>query len=153
MFKKILWATDFSSHARDAGQQARDCARCSHGSIDVLTVVDPEDLPIDLLDMPVPFASAKQVEAVELQLEKQYEDRVREHLSREAGFLREGGVAVTFHLRVGKPWEEIVHAAQELGSDLIVIGSHGKRSLDELMFGSTVENVTKRAPCPVLVVR
>jgi nucleotide-binding universal stress UspA family protein len=153
MFKKILWATDFSAHARDAGQQVLACVQCSHGSVDVLTVVDPEDLPFDLLDVPDPFVSAQEVEALERRLEKEYEDRVRDHLSREAEFLREGGVAVTFYLRVGKPWEEIVRAAQELGSDVIVMGSHGKRSLEELLLGSTVENVTRRAPCPVLVVR
>jgi len=46
-----------------------------------------------------------------------------------------------------------VRAATELTSDLIVMGAHGKRSLTELLLGSTVEDVTKRAPCPVLVVR
>jgi nucleotide-binding universal stress UspA family protein len=56
-------------------------------------------------------------------------------------------------LRIGTPWEEIVHVAEELGSTLIVLGSHGKRSLEEIILGSTVENVAKHAPCPVLVVR
>jgi nucleotide-binding universal stress UspA family protein len=153
MFKKILWATDFSSHARDAGQQALACAQCSHSSLEVLTVVDPEDLPFDLLDVPDPFVSAKEVKALERRLEKQYEDRVRAHLERETQFVRDAGVATALHLRVGKPWEEIVRVAQELGATLIVIGSHGKRSLEELLLGSTVENVTRHANCPVLVVR
>jgi len=40
-----------------------------------------------------------------------------------------------------------------LGATLIVMGSHGKRSVEELLLGSTVENVTRQANCPVLVVR
>ena len=153
MFKKILWATDFSPHARDAGQQALACVQCSHSSLEVLTVVDPEDLPPDLLDVPDPFVSAKEVEALERRLEKKYEERVRAHLERETQFVRDADVATALHLRVGTPWEEIVGAAKALGSDVIVIGSHGKRSLEELLLGSTVENVTKHATCPVLVVR
>jgi hypothetical protein len=59
--KKILWATDFSLHARDAGLQVLDCARCSDGPIDVLTVVDPGELPPILLDVPDPFIAEEAV--------------------------------------------------------------------------------------------
>jgi len=60
---------------------------------------------------------------------------------------------VEMALRVGTPWKEIVRAADELEITLIVLGSHGKRSLEELLLGSTVERVTRHASCPVLVVR
>lgn len=154
MFKKILWVTDFSSHARDAGQKALSCVQCGEGgTVDVLTVVDPEDLPVILENVPDPFITLGQEQAMEKQLEDQYEQRVREHLTKEAQFLRNAGVPVTLHLRVGRPWKEIIAAAEELDATLIMMGSHGKRSLEELLLGSTVENVTKHAPCPVLVVR
>lgn len=154
MFKKVLWVTDFSAHARNAGQQALACVQCGEkGSLDVLTVVDAEDLPLILEDVPAPFVTAEQEQALEKQLEDQYEQRVRQHLTKETQFLEEAGVSFTTHLRVGTPWKEIVAAAQELGTTLIVMGSHGKRSLEELLLGSTVENVTRHAPCPVLVVR
>lgn len=154
MFKKILWVTDFSSHARNAGQKALACAQCGEGgTVNVLTVIDPEDLPVILENVPDPFITLEQEQAMEKQLEDQYEQRVRQHLSKEAQFLRDAGVPVTLHLRVGTPWKEIIAAAKELDATLIMMGSHGKRSLEELLLGSTVENVTKHAPCPVLVVR
>jgi|YelNatPaOPRAMG01_1025707.scaffolds.fasta_scaffold17063_6 nucleotide-binding universal stress UspA family protein len=153
MFKKILWATDFSEHARHAGQRALQCAQCSEGTVYTLTVVDPEDLPLILADVPDPFISPAQEEQLEQRLEQQYEQRVLDHLEREVQPLRQAGVTVETYLRVGTPWREIVRAADELGATLIVMGSHGKRSLEELLLGSTVENVTRHANCPVLVVR
>jgi len=62
MFKKILWATDFSAHARDAGQRALQCAQCSEGVLYALTVVDPEDLPVILEDIPDPFIKTEQMD-------------------------------------------------------------------------------------------
>jgi nucleotide-binding universal stress UspA family protein len=153
MFKKILWATDFSKHARDAGQRALQCAQCSEGALYALTVVDPEDLPLILEDVPDPFISSKTMEDLNRQLETQYEQRVQDELKREVEALGDSALKVEKLLRVGTPWNEIVRAADELGATLIVIGSHGKHSLEELLFGSTVENVTKHANCPVLVVR
>jgi len=146
MFKKILWVTDFSEPARHAGQRALQCAQCSDGVLYALTVVDPGDLPLVLDDAPDPFADQDRLQA-------QYEQRVLDHLRREAQSLGEINVPVEFHLRVGVPWREIVRAAEELGATLIVIGSRGRRGLAEVLLGSTVENVTRHAPCPVLVVR
>jgi len=153
MFKKILWATDFSRHARHAGSRALQCAQCSNGRIYALTVVDPEDIPIILGNVPDPFIKEHQAEQMEQRLEKQYEQQVLDHLQAEAALLGETDVHMTLQLRVGTPWREIVGAADELGATLIVIGSHGKRSLEEILLGSTVERVTRHANCPVMVVR
>jgi len=49
--------------------------------------------------------------------------------------------------------QEIVTAAQECNTDLIVIGNHGRTGLARLFTGSTTERVVRYAPCPVLVVR
>lgn len=118
-----------------------------------LTVVDPEDLPADLLAAADPFVSANTVVAVERRLTKQHEDRVRAHLHRETEFLRDARVPMQLHVRAGQPSEEIVAAARDLGSEIIVMGAHGKRGLASVLLANTVEGVTKRADRPVLVVR
>jgi nucleotide-binding universal stress UspA family protein len=151
--KKILWATGFSPHALDAGHQVFECARCSDGPIDVLTVVDPDELPPMLLDVPDRFIAEEAVHEAERRLEAGHEERVRVHLQEETRFLIDAGIAVTLHVRVGQPADQILAAARDLGSDLIVMGSHGKRSLGALLLGSTVDHVTKHAECPVMIVR
>jgi nucleotide-binding universal stress UspA family protein len=53
----------------------------------------------------------------------------------------------------GNPGDAIVDYAQEHGSDLIVVGSHGHTGLRHLLMGSVAEYVFRHAPCPVLMVR
>jgi nucleotide-binding universal stress UspA family protein len=53
----------------------------------------------------------------------------------------------------GVPYEEIIKFAEKNQIDLIVIGTHGRTGLEKLFFGSTAEQVVRRAPCAVLTVR
>jgi nucleotide-binding universal stress UspA family protein len=53
----------------------------------------------------------------------------------------------------GDARDAILSAAKACDADLIVIGSHGRRGLTRLVLGSVAEDVVRRAPCPVLVVR
>jgi nucleotide-binding universal stress UspA family protein len=55
------------------------------------------------------------------------------------------------HVRVGAAASEIVALAAELGAELIVVGTHGRRGLARLALGSVAEHVLRRATCPVLV--
>jgi len=48
---------------------------------------------------------------------------------------------------------EILRLAQETGSDLIVMGTHGRTGLARLLMGSVAEQVVRKAPCPVLTVK
>jgi nucleotide-binding universal stress UspA family protein len=53
----------------------------------------------------------------------------------------------------GSPAYAIVDYAQEYDIDLIVMGTHGRGALAQLMMGSVAERVVRIAPCPVLTVR
>jgi nucleotide-binding universal stress UspA family protein len=52
----------------------------------------------------------------------------------------------------GKAYEEILHAAREAGSDLIVIGSH-KPELRDYLLGPNAARVVRHSKCSVYVVR
>lgn len=49
--------------------------------------------------------------------------------------------------------DEIVHLADELGADLIALGTHGRSGLCHLVMGSVAESVMRQARCPVLTIK
>ena len=73
-----------------------------------------------------------------------------ESLARE---IEENDLPVEFLLLHGHPAEAIVGAVEETGIDMLVMGSHGHRGLDDLVFGQTVSAVRHAVDIPVLVVR
>lgn len=60
---------------------------------------------------------------------------------------------VETHVRVGAPSDEIVKLAAEVGADMIVVGTHGRKGVTRLILGSVAEAVVRKAGCPVLVAR
>ena len=62
-------------------------------------------------------------------------------------------LAATTEVVNGRPFLEIIRIARERKSDLIVIGTHGRGALTQMLLGSVTEKVVRKAPCPVLSVR
>jgi nucleotide-binding universal stress UspA family protein len=56
-------------------------------------------------------------------------------------------------LRVGDAREVILVACEEVGADLIVMGTHGRRGVSRALLGSVAESVVRTSPCPVLTIR
>ncbi len=54
---------------------------------------------------------------------------------------------------VGHPAEEILHAAEKLNVNLIVMGNKGRTGIDRWVLGSVSEKVVQQAKCPVLIVK
>ena len=63
------------------------------------------------------------------------------------------GVSARASVRAGDPAHEILTAAAELGSDLVVTGSRGLHGLEALFLGSVARNILLRATASVLLVR
>jgi len=94
-------------------------------------------LPLSVLCVTEPAADAMQV--AERALQKAWSTG------------RAFGVTVDAVTRVGRPHEQIVAAAQQLGADLIVIGRHGGDSLSRAWLGGVAQKVIGLAEEPVLV--
>ncbi len=59
---------------------------------------------------------------------------------------------IEYKILKGVPHEEILKFAEENAVDLIIMGTHSRKGLDRVIFGSTAERVVRHAPCPVLTV-
>ncbi len=57
------------------------------------------------------------------------------------------------HVVTGVPSEEVLRIAKEVDAETIVMGTHGRSGLKHLLFGSVAEQVIRKSPVPVLVVR
>ncbi len=78
-------------------------------------------------------------------------EEARAALARQAGELRQLGVAVTERLLEDVPERALAGLAADLHARALVVGGHGHRGLGRFILGSVAERLTRRAPCPVLV--
>jgi len=53
----------------------------------------------------------------------------------------------------GEPANAILKFADEIGADLIAMGSHGRTGVLRILMGSVSRQVLEHAKCPVLIVR
>ena len=52
----------------------------------------------------------------------------------------------------GDASEEIINYIQEHHIDLVIMGTHGRKGMDKILFGSVAERVLKTSPVPVMVI-
>jgi nucleotide-binding universal stress UspA family protein len=64
-----------------------------------------------------------------------------------------GGTVQEAYLRRGRKDEEIVYLGEEIGADLIVIGSRGHGGVRRALMGSVCDSVIRHVHWPVMVVR
>ena len=71
-----------------------------------------------------------------------------------SAFLQEYGYPkMNITILAGDPVKQIVQFAEECAAGLIVMPSHGRGMLTEMLLGSTTYSVVRRANCPVLVLK
>lgn len=63
------------------------------------------------------------------------------------------GVELEKSVTVGHPEQEILREAGAYGSDLLVMGTHGRAGIEDVVLGSVLERVACESPCALLVVR
>jgi nucleotide-binding universal stress UspA family protein len=134
--KTILHATDFSEISEQGFRVACGLARDYGARLLVLHVAE---IPITGSEVELLVLSAASNPALRQKLE----------LLRP----RDPRIPVEHRLIEGNPAEEIVRAARETKSDVIVLGTHGRRGVRRLVMGSVAEQVLRKAPCPVVTVK
>ena len=138
-YTHILAAVDLTEEAQQVARRAAALAQTSNAKLSLVHVVEPltfaygGDIPVDLSE-------------IQQQLQQQATQQ-----------LQELGASINVdeanrHILTGSAVTEIHDIAAELGADLIVVGSHGRKGL-ALLLGSTANGVLHGARCDVLAVR
>ncbi len=139
LISHIVLATDFSECAIRAQDYAVLFARAYDATLHVVHV--PES--------PLWYGSHA---ATILYLEQAQKEGERQLADTEQHLMHSGVKHVDIRQVVGIPSEQITKAAQDIGADLVVVGTRGRTNLDAILLGSTAERVIKGAPSPVLAV-
>ena len=138
---KILLATDGSDEATLAAQTAGDLSERTGSELHVTHVGE-----VSLAYHPERHASHAVYEEHEREAQQLLEAQVERMKAT-------GATVEQAHLRMGRADEEIVVLAEELGADLIVMGSRGLGGLKRTLMGSVSDSVVRHAHCPVMVAR
>ena len=139
MYKHIVLAADGSQNAVRAAKETIKIASMSKDCVvEVVYVADFENAKTEVL-----HSISKEA----LELER------RRKINNVEKLLNESEICYKVSILHGIPGPEIVKFANENNVDLLVIGSRGLNSLQEMVLGSVSHKVIKRVNCPALVVK
>ena len=71
---------------------------------------------------------------------------------RKEHFTTSGVTKIHHKVFMGDVAEQIVQFASDIKSDLVVMGTHGYKGLEKIMFGSVADKVVRGAGCPVMTI-
>jgi nucleotide-binding universal stress UspA family protein len=140
--KRILVPTDCSPGAAAAAAVAAQMAVDLHASIDVVTVVDTSPLTEAYGDVAFRTQRIGEIRAVAHGHATAF---ARHHFAQVP--------EVNVHVRDGNTFLEILQAARDFRSDLIIMGTHGRTGIAHLVIGSVAEKVMRTSSVPVMTVR
>ncbi len=141
--RTLLVPTDFSDLSRSALERAIEIAAQDDAEIVLLYALENTDLPTRHLLKAGGFPNVHDEfrAGIQRHLEDQQQETVGDRAKSRA-MMKEGHAPTV-----------IADAAGELGADMVVLATHGRRGLKRFFLGSTTERVVRIAPCSVLVVR
>ena len=139
MYKHILFATDYSNQACSIESRVTEQAKQNNAQLSVIHTV--EYYPS--VQFPTDYTYS-------IDLESKLQENAQEEM--QACAKRLSVSDNNTHIALGAAKRAIVEFADEIGADLIIMGSHGRHGLG-LLLGSTANGVLHAANCDVLAVR
>jgi nucleotide-binding universal stress UspA family protein len=141
----IVLAVDGSEQAKMATRAAAELSAGTRSEVHVIYVQpSPERL----------YGHHLYSDGIKESLLEQARTEARAFLDEQAEGVGSGGGAVAqTYLATGRPDEEIIELAEEIGAGMVVIGSRGLEGIRRALLGSVSESVLLHAHCPVMVVR
>ena len=139
--RNIVVATDFSSTSERALQFAATIARRYQSTIHMVHVSDPTAMG---------FLTPEAITGAYSEAYDGLRQAAHERLKEQAGHLTE--VRYQLHVLEGATSEAVETVVRDNQIDLVVVGTAASAGLKKLVFGSTAEEIFRRATCPVLTV-
>ena len=146
MFEKILYPTDFSEASKRALEYVKGLKEAGVKEVVLLYVVDRREVEVlKRYDYLTFFSDKDPMELMRGKAEEGAKALVKE--------VEQEGLKVKIRIEEGIPFEEILKVEEEENVSLVVLGSHGRSSIERMLLGSVSEKVVRKSKKPVLVVR
>lgn len=139
--RSILVPTDFSEPAHRAVDYAKAIAESFHATLHLLHVA--ADITFD-----DPMLTASSLAEIQDTAESALA-RIDERITADERAKLNVQTAVV----QGSPHDAILTYAKEHAIELIVLGTHGRGAVEQLILGSVAERIVRHATCPVLTVK
>ncbi len=153
MYSKIIAALDESQLSRKAFQQSLSLAKAFDAELMLVNVVSPLEAryqnTVSLIGSG--YRSDGTNEVAEAEWQALVANRL-DYLQSLVNEAEDAGITTDLIQEIGQPAQQICESAKEWQADLIVIGSHGRKGLNELIIGSVSNYVSHHVPCAVLLV-
>ena len=146
MFEKILYPTDFSDVSKKALGYIKTLKDAGAKEVVVLHVIDEREIE-HISHLPELSLDIKE------ELEKKKEQYASKEIRVIGKELKESGFTVKTRIEKGIPFTGILKAEEDENVSVVVIGSHGRSCISEMLLGSVSEKVIRKSNKPVLVVR
>ena len=142
MFDKILYPTDFSEVSTKVLGYVKRLRETGTQEVVALHVIDKKSLDFLFYDT----QKSLDAETELIQRAQQDMEPIIDELNR-CGFIARA------RIETADPFREILRVEEEEKVSLIVIGSHGKSNIEEMLLGSVSEKVVRKAKGPVFIVK
>jgi nucleotide-binding universal stress UspA family protein len=142
MFKSIVVGTNGTQTADKAVTRAVELAKLTGASLHVVSAYEPAPAHVG--------GSRPPAEAAEWAITPHF--KVDAVLDRATDLAKSGGIEIELHGPKGDAASAIVGVAEEVGADLIVLGSKGMQGARRVL-GSVPNKVSHKAPCDLLIVQ
>ena len=149
MLEKLLLATDGSEYSNKAITFTARMLEDTPCKVTLLTVFEEPVYPMPQDEITPPLQTIPPYE----DMREAFLDGAEAMLEMSKAPLLEAGVEVETKVRFGHPATEILSELEEGGYEMIIMGSHGRHVLGEVLLGSVSYRISHHAKCPVLIVR
>jgi nucleotide-binding universal stress UspA family protein len=140
-FKHILVPVDFGQSSARAVELALDLATKFEADLTLLHVWE------------IPAYAYMEAAALSLDYATPVAEAAQAELDKLLATVKARVPRAKATLLMGIPWQGVMSAIKELGPDLVVMGTHGRRGLSHALLGSVAEKVVRLSSVPVLTVR
>jgi len=139
--KKVLIAMDYDETSQKVAEVGFSMAQAMHAETILLHVIS---------EQPVYYSSYMYMRELRVDIIKDLKKSTQEFMNKSKKHL--GDESIQTILKEGEIAETILNTAKEMNADIIVMGSHSRKWLENIIMGSAAEDVLKTTTLPLFIV-